>query len=73
MLGSPHFDNVCVPVVPDVHTPAALCGLYEITTIFTYDLFNMGLPILGHLEMPVVGLAQGRIIDLGVAVIHGEQ
>lgn len=70
MLGAPYFDYVRVPVVPDVHTPAALCGPDEITSILADNLLDMGFPLLGHLEMPVMGLAQGRIIDLGVAVIH---
>ena len=73
VMGTPDFDYVRVPVVPDVHTSAALCSLDEITPILADDLLDMGFPLLGHLEMPVIGLAQRRIVDLGVAVIHGEK
>lgn len=71
ILGPPDLDEVGVPVVPDVHTPTALRGLDEITSILADNLLNARLPLLGHLEMPVVGFAQGRVIDLGVAIFHG--
>jgi len=73
MLGSPHFDNVGIPVVPDVHAPTTLRSLDEITSILADNLLDVRFPLFGHLEMPVMGLAQRRIIDLGIAVIHGEQ
>ena len=68
VFGTPYFDGVGIPVVPDIQAPTADGCLDEITPIAANNELHMGLPFLGHLEMSIMAFPHGGIV--GATGIH---